>query len=273
MANADSARNAVDAARAAGDRIIEAEALGLVGYSAAFRREPAEGLAPASEAIAIARSLDDPALLAETLNYYGAPVAEAGDLIRAEAIYQEALSVVDRVGDVFIAQGLLCNYGNVLLNGGKVVEARHVWERALELNSSPGLSATILSNLGYIALEQGDGMRAQSNLVRALREHRLRGGRRDSAYDILGLAICASDSGDARLAATLHGGASALIHSTGAEWESGLDRYRDPDITALRTQLGDRFQICYDAGLAMSTDEIVDLALGRLIRFSAESFE
>ncbi len=54
----------------------------------------------------------------------------------------------------------------------------------------------------------------------------------DSVYDILGLAICASVSGDARLAATLHGGASALIHSTGAEWESGLDRYRDPDITA-----------------------------------------
>ena len=133
------ARKAVDAARAAEERALEAEALGLVALRAALRGEPAQGLTPGSEAIAIARSLDDPALLGETYALSAQRLRNTGDFIRAQAIYQEGLSVANRAGNGYIAQVLLCNYGNVLLKEGKVLEARRQCGRWLfELNFGPG---------------------------------------------------------------------------------------------------------------------------------------
>jgi predicted ATPase/class 3 adenylate cyclase/DNA-binding SARP family transcriptional activator len=261
------ASEALDAARAAEELALEAEALGLVCLTASFRGEPAEGLEPGRDAVAIARRLKDPALLGETLMHFGLAVQNTGDFPGAQAIFQEGLSVANRAGDGFLAQIMLCNYGNSLLKEGKLIEARHQWEMALELNFGRKTSATIVANLGYISLLEGDRPDAQSKFLRALQEHCLHGGTRDCAYDILGFALCASLTGDAERAAKLHGGADAFLDACGAEWESGFEkRLRDRDIVALRAHLGDQFEILYDIGRAQRTAEIVELALGRLTK-------
>ncbi len=108
-AQATCAQMAVEVAREAGNRELEAEALSLVCYNAYFRDALEEGLALGAEAVAIARQLEDLVVLGQALLAYAA-VVYVDDTKGAEAIYREALSVVERSGDLFTASFLRNNY-------------------------------------------------------------------------------------------------------------------------------------------------------------------
>ena len=111
-------------------------------------------------------------------------------------------------------------------------------------------------------LQEGDIGAAASNFIEALRLVRLSGDLRLSSYETLGLALCASASDDVDRAVTLHGGAAALLEAVGATaWERPEEGYRERDIAKLRTSAGSKSDHFYEAGFAMSHDEIVDLAL------------
>ncbi len=252
------AHEAVEAARAAGDRTLEAEALGLECYMAYFRGSASDGLGPGTEAVAIARDLDDDALLAETLMYLASAKHE-------DAIFTEALSAVDHAGTRTIAQGLHGNYACFLLDEGRVVEARQHWERSLELNtaSSQRRYRFIMTNLAYVLLEERDRVRAESCFVDGLRAARLSGGTHEAAYNTLGLGICASLSGALERAAILHGGADVLLEGCGAEWEYPEKKYRDRDIAELQERLGSDFERLYGEGRVLPYEEIVHLALSQ----------
>jgi tetratricopeptide (TPR) repeat protein len=257
------AHKAVEEARDAGDRVLEAEALSLEGYMSHFRGADAGGLGPCVEAVALARQSGDPALLAQTLMCLA---SVSFDLPGCEEIFLEALSEGDRAGDRTVAHVLHGNYGIFLFIEGRVPEARQQWDRALELNPSPERRRVILSNLAYLLLEEGDRAAAESNFIDALSEARLVGGTHEAAHNTLGLGICASLSGTLEQAAVLHGGASMLLEACGAEWEFPEKKYRDRDIAALQKALGSDFERLYDEGRAMPYEEIVDLALGQLRR-------
>jgi hypothetical protein len=143
-----------------------------------------------------------------------------------------------------------------------MAEARHQLEMALALARTPRGVSILLSNLGFVQLQEGDIGGAASNFTEALRLARLSGYLRSLSYVTLGLALCASRSDDIDRAVVLHGGAAALLEALGATgWERPEEDYRERDISKLRTSAGSKFDHFYEAGFAMSHDEIVDLAL------------
>jgi predicted ATPase/class 3 adenylate cyclase len=264
VAQAACARQAVDVAREAGDRQLEAEALSLVCFNAYFRGVPEEGLGPGLEAVAIARQLGDLVVLGQALLFHAA-VVHVDDVAAAEAIYMEALSVVEQSGDLFTNSFLRNNYGCLLLLEGRVAEARQQLEEALVITRTlvPRRTPGTLNNLGMVLFREGDNTGAASLFIDALRTSRLSGDVSAPAYSLLGLAWLATLAGDVERAAVLHGGADTRLAAHRGAWESPEKEYRDNDIAALRERLGADFERLYDTGIAASHDDIVDLALGR----------
>ena len=261
VAQDESAREAVDAARKAGDRALEAEALALLCYNAYFRGVAVDGIELGAEAVTIARELDDPVLLGQTLLQYAAAV-QAQDMDAGELAYQEAISITNRSGDSVIAAALHNDYGCLLMDQKRWTEARQQLEMALRKERARNSKrvGTVLGNVGLVMLEEEDDSRAASVFTEALQISRLSGRLNDISYAIFGLAICATRTGDFDRAATLHGGVSALLDSQGSAWEDPEESYPD-DMACLRTGLGSDFQRHYDAGRSMSQSEIIDLAL------------
>jgi len=266
-AQAACARRAVDVAREAGDRELEAEALSLVCFNAYFRGVPGEGLGPGAEAVTIARQLGDLVILGQALLFYAA-VVYVDDGEAAEAIYREALVVVDQSGDLFTTSFLRNNYGCLLLLDGRVADARRELEAALAITRTlvPRRTPGTLNNLGMVLFKEGDNAGATSLFTDALRTSRLSGDVSAPAYALLGLAWVATLAGDDERATILHGGADARLAAHGGAWESPEKEYRDHDLGTLRARLGADFDPLYDNGRAMPDDAMVDLALGRLTR-------
>jgi hypothetical protein len=65
-------------------------------------------------------------------------------------------------------------------------------------------------------------------------------------------------------AATLHGGADALLSVGSDQWEDHEERIRAQDISVLHDKLGDEFERCYATGRAMPHGEIIKFALARV---------
>ena len=263
-AQATCARMAVEVARDAGNRELEAEALSLVCYNAYFRGALEEGLALGAEAVAIARQLEDLVVLGQALLAYAA-VVYVDDTEAAEAIYREALSVVEQSGDLFTTSFLRNNYACLLLLEDRVAEARHQFEAALTITRTlvPRRTPGTLNNLGLVLLKEGDNAGAAALFTDGLRTSRLAGDVSAPAYSTLGLACLATLAGDLETAAVLHGGANALLEAHGGAWESPEKEYRDDDIRILRARLGAAFETHYESGSSKQRDEIVELVLGR----------
>jgi tetratricopeptide (TPR) repeat protein len=268
VAQATCARMAVEVAREAGNRQLEAEALSVVCYNAYFREALEEGLALGAEAVAIARQLEDLVVLGQALLAYAA-VVYVDDTEGAEAIYREALSVVEQSGDLFTASFLRNNYACLLLLEDRVAEARQQFEAALTITRTlvPRRTPGTLNNLGLVLLKEGDNAGAAELFTDGLRTSRLAGDVSAPAYSTLGLACLATLAGDLETAAILHGGANALLEAHGGAWESPEKEYRDDDIGILRARLGSAFESLYETGGSKHRDEIVELALSR--RFGA----
>ena len=264
VAQAACAGTAVEVARAAGDRELEAEALSLVCFNAYFRGLPAEGLGPGADAVAIARRLGDLVVLGQALLFYAA-VVYVDDSRAAEAIYLEALSVVEQSGDLFTMSFLQNNYACLLLLEGRVAEAREQFEAALAITRTlvPRRTPGTLNNLGMVVFKEGDTAGAASLFTEALRTSRRSGDVSAPAYSLLGLAWVATVAGDAEWAARLHGGADGRLEVHGGAWESPEKEYRAQDLALLRERLGEDFERFYDAGRLLPHDEMVDRALRR----------
>ncbi len=98
-----------------------------------------------------------------------------------------------------------------------------------------------------------------------LRVSRRNGNGADIGYASLGLACLAADSGDWLRAGQLHGAAQAFLDRTGKPWEELEARYRQESLDDLRARLGDeQLGRAYAGGMALSVDEALDLACGKL---------
>jgi predicted ATPase/class 3 adenylate cyclase len=257
--------DAVDAARQTRDRALEAEALGLLCFDNVFRGTASEGRGPGTQALALARELGDPVLLGQTLLFLAqATPWDATDAV--EPLYLEGLRVVQKSHDAFIEMFLRGCYGAFLVSEDRLTEARQQLGSALVLarTMSPRLVTTIIGELGFVMLSEGDLLGAGLNLRKAVREYWLTGDAYGAAEGVLGLARCASSVGDDARAATLYGGADALLDELpGGAWsEDDLDPERD--MAQLRGRMKGEFERYYDEGRSMSPDEVVDLALGHV---------
>ena len=120
---------------------------------------------------------------------------------------------------------------------------------------------TVAINLGWVRRQDGDHDGARSSFEDALRSSRRSGERFNIAYAVLGLACLAEDTGEWPRACVLHGIAQAGLDRTGEPWQEPEVRYRRESLVQVRAHVGAaQFERDYARGMALSSDEILDLA-------------
>jgi hypothetical protein len=109
---------------------------------------------------------------------------------------------------------------------------------------------------------EGDVAGAADAFRRALRESHRAGDRTDIPYATLGLACHASDTGEWRRSAVLHGYADGFLGSSGEPWQDPEDAYRRQSLDSARAHLGDvDFEAAYGSGARLDLRSAIDLAL------------
>jgi len=119
-------------------------------------------------------------------------------------------------------------------------------------------------NLGWVLRQEGDEAGAAEAFRRALRESHRVGDGPDIPYATLGLACHASDTGDWRRSALLHGFADALLESSGEPWQDPEDVYRRQSLDKARAHLDDvDFEAAYGGGTKLDLRSAIDLTVNR----------
>jgi predicted ATPase/class 3 adenylate cyclase len=182
---------------------------------------------------------------------------------RTEALIAEAIACVERTGDQDLAGELYNNAGVSSLRQGDLSSARRFLQRAEEAHRAVGRHNPVPTiNLGWVLRLEGDERGAAGAFRRALRESHRVGDRPDIPYAALGLACHASDTGDWRRAAVLHGFADAFLGSRGEPWQNPEDVFRQESLDKVRACLGDAdFEAEYGKGTRLDLRSAIDLAL------------
>ena len=227
-----------------------------------FAGMPNRGIAYGEAAVERARRSGDDGLLGPSLVFLLMCVDQVQP-DRTEALTAEAIACVERSGDQSLAGGLYNNAGVSSLRKGDLPSARRFLQRAEEANRAVGLhNSTPMINLGWVLRLEGDEAGAADAFRRALRESHRVGDRPDIPYATLGLACHASDTGDWRRAAVLHGFADAFLGSSGEPWQDPEDAFRQQSLDEVRAHLGDAdFEAEYGRGTRLDLRSAIDLAL------------
>jgi len=243
-----------------GDRVL-VNALAVLSSVCYFGGQPERGLVFGREAVERARPLDDDVLLGQSMWGY----LLCMDLIdppAAEKLYAEAIACTQRSGDLLFASILHNNAGVHALRTGDLPAARAHLEAALMATEATGEhSDNVAINLGWVQRQDGDHDSAQASFAHALRLSRRSGEHSGIAYAVLGLACLAADAGEWSQACVLHGCAQAVLDQTGEPWQEPEARYRRESLDQAQARFGGKQSERYYArGLALSSDEILDLA-------------
>jgi predicted ATPase len=227
-----------------------------------FAGMPERGVAYGEAAVERARRSGDDGLLGPSLVFLLLCIDHVQP-DRTEALTAEAIACVERSGDQSLAGGLYNNAGVSSLRKGDLPSARRFLQRAEEAHRAAGLhNPTPMINLGWVLRLEGDEAGAADAFRRALRESHRVGNRPDIPYATLGLACHASDTGDWRRAAVLHGFADAFLGSSGEPWQDPEDVFRQQSLDKVRTRLSDAdFEAEYGTGTRLDLRSAVDLAL------------
>ena len=252
---------AVELARGLDDGPLLIQALALLGSACYFAGEAERGLPLGQEAVERARPLGDDVLLAEALSGYLMCIDQV-DPVRAAKLFDEAIACTERSGDQLFACVLHNNAGVHALRTGDIPAARaHLEAAAVAAQANGENSETVAINLGWVRRQEGDHGGARSSFEYGLRLSRHSGERFNLAYAVLGLACLASDAGEWSRAGVLHGIAQAVLDRTGELWQEPEARYRRESLAQVRAHLGeDKSDRYYARGMALSSDEILDLA-------------
>jgi predicted ATPase len=227
-----------------------------------FAGMPKRGMAYGEAAVERARRSGDDGLLGPSLVFLLMCIDQVQP-DRTEALTAEAIACVERSGDQGLAGGLYNNAGVSRLRKGDLPSARRFLQRAEEANRAVGLcNSTPMINLGWVLRLEGDEAGAAGAFRRGLRESHRVGDRPDIPYATLGLACHASDTGDWRRAAVLHGFADAFLGSSGEPWQDPEDAFRQQSLDEVRAHLGDAdFEAQYSRGTRLDLRSAIDLAL------------
>ena len=145
------------------------------------------------------------------------------------------------------------------------ISARHFLQRAEEAyRAVASHSSTSMINLGWVLRQEGDEVGTADAFRRAFRESHRVGNGPDIPYATLGVACHASDTGEWRRSALLHGFADAFLASRGEPWQDPEDTYRRQSLDKARAHLGDvDFEEAYGRGTRLDLRSAVDLAVNQ----------
>jgi predicted ATPase/class 3 adenylate cyclase len=256
---------ALEVARQLCDERLLADALAVSCAIYFFAGEPERGLPFGQEAVERARQLGDDALLGWSLMAY-LLCSYLIDPAGSGQLFAEAIACTRRSGDQLITCYLYNNAGLHALQAGDIPAARAHLDAAARVMQAIGENSAVMpGNMGWVLREEGGLDGARSMFGAALRTARRNGDRAGIAHASLGLACLAADRGDWHQAGQLHGVAQAFLDRAGEPWQEPEARYRRESLAGVRARLGaDQADRAYAEGMALSVDEALDLARGKL---------
>jgi predicted ATPase/class 3 adenylate cyclase len=127
------ASEALDLARAYGERTETVNALTTLGWVAYGQGDTARAITRAEEAVALARVLADARLIAASLRHLGLFVAADGDIARAGLLVEEAVEVARGLGNMSALVLALTSLGDVRRDGADLTRAEETYREGLGL--------------------------------------------------------------------------------------------------------------------------------------------
>jgi predicted ATPase/DNA-binding SARP family transcriptional activator/Tfp pilus assembly protein PilF len=219
----------------------------------------------AEEALEAARAAGEPRLLANAFSNLGAIVLAAGDYERAASALEEAVRLAREAGDERIAALAINNLGDLALTQGDYDRAGPLFDESLGLLRALSDTANIarsLFNNGAVDLMQGRLAAARERFRESLTLSRLAGDQEDTAWSLLGLAATDVEAGHGARGAVLLGAArGVLAHMNAAfkPFERELDRRTEERSRALSGNA--QHQAGVARGVSMTLDEALEVAL------------
>jgi tetratricopeptide (TPR) repeat protein/transcriptional regulator with XRE-family HTH domain len=181
---------ALRAARNAGDRAAEAEALGNLGIVHWRQSRYPKATRHFRRALVLCREIRDQAGEARALNNLGIIGWQQGRHQQAAELYQQAAALFREAGSRVGEARALGNLGIVELRQGRYSQAADHYQQALALHRQAGNrpdEAQGLGGLGDVELRQGRYSQASDHYQQALALHREVGDRRGEAQGLTGL--------------------------------------------------------------------------------------
>lgn len=251
-------------ARQLGDACLMADLLAPLSFVAALDGDGAAAVPLANEAVTLARECGDAGRLGWALEKRAVLALVTGGP-GARQDLMDALEAFRQVGALPGVCISLKHLSSIELAEGNPATARAHLDTALELASpsrAAGLMHLLYQELGVVLLRQGDAVAAGQSFGSALTMVLDMGNRTGAGHAMLGLALCASSSGDAARGAHLHGLADSIMDSSRTTYEAPESWLREDDRLRLSHDLGPAaFEDAVDEGRRMSPRAVLrDLA-------------
>lgn len=239
---------------------------GLSGCERKLGR-PEAAAAFGREAVEAARASGDRVALGIALTGLAGALFATGDLSATREVYEEAVANARESGDSYSLSASLTGLGEVARLIGDRRAARAYYEQSLEARGRQvhaNVNAVTLTNLGGVALEEGD-FAAVSRYYRealamavGLEDHFV------ASMSLDGLAAVALNEGVGERAALLAGAAEALREESGDPLDDFEQSLRDRYVAALRsTHDPVTVEREWARGRALTLREAAEVALGR----------
>ncbi|HEU5156601.1 MAG TPA: tetratricopeptide repeat protein [Streptosporangiaceae bacterium] len=234
------AAEGLEPCRAAGDTVMTAAALDLIGQTELRAGRFDSAAAHFDEAIAIARAGGDRWNEGLALISRGALRAVLGRLREAQQAYEAGVRLMREVRQLWGAGRGLIGLGQLARLRGDGAAARTYYEEALPglrmIDAGPEI-ARCLSGIGRVALDQGDTVRARRALTDSLLRSRAHGMRLGVARGLEAFAELLALEGEPHTAVRLGGAAAALRESIGQAPIAGARQERM--LAPIRRRLGE----------------------------------
>lgn len=191
-------RQALEQARALGDRQAEAASLRGLGNACRLTGRTEQARAYHQQALAVAQAAGDRQGEHRSLNNLALLHAEQGRLHEAEALWHQALDVLQELGDPAAEGIVLGNLALVLRQTGRPQEARRLFEEALALKRRVGdrrEEGITLGNLANLELGLGRLEEALTRYEQALAIQREVGDRRGEGITVGNLGALHHEAG------------------------------------------------------------------------------
>ena len=150
---------ALDLARRAVARDVEAEALRALGVTAQEQGDPTGQFESFTQALALAREVGDRRSERRTLNSLGVMEENRGNYEAARAYFEESLALGRAIGDRTGIGTVLGNLGVTVMDTGDLAGARAYFEEAEEIARESGDTLGVgiwLLNLAFVVAIEGD---------------------------------------------------------------------------------------------------------------------
>ena len=253
-------------AQAAGDEYLIADLLEIRAFIMLRQGEHGAAIPLIEAAMNVARRLQELHLTGRLLSDRSYARDLSGDHAGGARDAAQSLRLYRQAGDQLQVGVMLGNLGNAELSTGDLDSARgHLRESlniARALNDHYGVAYQTF-NLGLAEYLSGSLSTAEGYFAESLDVDRRTGMKVPMAYALIGLAMTSRKETDMGRSARLHGAADQALTALGHTIEPLEGRLRDQDCQRLSSAMGaDDFKAEYGAGRTLTSEQIIDLALG-----------